>query len=148
MPPDTIRQSNFGRPPPTTLPMSWCSFSAEKDILAEQGMPFTSKFLVDLCLLLLVKHLRMSVYQPQMDGLIKRFNQTLKRIRWVGDREERNWYLFLPFVLFSVRKTPQARTGFTPFKLLFGQWPQNLLDMSRQAWVEQPSLCHLVVEHV
>lgn len=45
-----------------------------KDILTDQGTPFTSKLMSDLCRLLQVKHLRASVYHSQMNGLIERFN--------------------------------------------------------------------------
>lgn len=49
-------------------------------------MPFISKLTVDLCRLLQVKHLRTSLYHPQMDDLVERFNQTLKQmLRWVVD---------------------------------------------------------------
>lgn len=37
---------------------SWVSIM--KDVLMDQGTPFMSKLMVDLCLLLQVKHLRMS----------------------------------------------------------------------------------------
>lgn len=56
-------------------------------LLTNQGIPFVSKLLSDVCWLLQVKHIRRSVYHPQTNGLIKRFNQTLKRIlrRVVGE---------------------------------------------------------------
>lgn len=54
--------------------------SIPKDLLTNQGTLFMSKLMLDLCQLLQVKHLKTSVYHPQTDGLIKRFNQTLKRL--------------------------------------------------------------------
>lgn len=41
-----------------------------------QGTPFVTWLIQDLCQLLLVKHLRMSVYHPQTDGLVEQFNKT------------------------------------------------------------------------
>lgn len=70
-----------------------------KEILTDEGMPFMSKLMIDLCRLLQVKHLRTSVYYPQTDGLVKRFNQTLK---WVVDKDSRNWDLFLLYMLFAI----------------------------------------------
>ncbi|KAF4085715.1 hypothetical protein AMELA_G00098180, partial [Ameiurus melas] len=120
-----------------------------KDILTDQGTPFVSKLMADLCRSLQVKHLKTSVYHPQTDGLVERFNQTLKRmLRRVVDEEGRNWDLLLPYILFAVRKCPQASTGFTPFELLFGRRPQGLLDVAREAWEEQPSPLCLVIEYV
>ncbi|XP_060748945.1 uncharacterized protein LOC132861438 [Tachysurus vachellii] len=86
-----------------------------KDILSDQGTPFMSKLMMDLCRLLQLKHLRTSVYHPQTDSLVERFNQTLKSmLRKVVDQEGWSWDLLLPFVLFAIRETPQASTGFTP----------------------------------
>ncbi|XP_053486641.1 uncharacterized protein LOC128611284 [Ictalurus furcatus] len=98
-----------------------------KDVLTDQGTPFVSKLMADLCRLLQVKHLRTSVYHPQTDGLVERFNQTLKRM---------------------LRRCPQASTGFTPFELLFGRRPRGLLDVAHEAWEEQPSPFRSIVEYV
>ncbi|KAL0160841.1 hypothetical protein M9458_044566, partial [Cirrhinus mrigala] len=53
-----------------------------KEILTDQGTPFMSRLMVDLCRLLRVKQLRTTVYHPQTDGL---------------DRQD--WDLMLPYVL-------------------------------------------------
>ncbi|KAK3551824.1 hypothetical protein QTP70_028996, partial [Hemibagrus guttatus] len=103
-----------------------------KDILTDQGTPFTSQLTVDLCGLLQVKHLRTSVYHPQIDGLVERFNQTIKRMLCrVIDEEGRNWDLPLLYVLFAIRETPQASMGFTPFGLLFRWRPRGHADKDR-----------------
>lgn len=73
------------------------------DILTDQGTPFMSRLMADLCKLLQVKQLRTSVYHPQTDGLVERFNQTLKRmLRRVVVEDGRDWDLMLPYVLFGV----------------------------------------------
>ncbi len=88
------------------------------------------RLMADLCHLLKVKQLRTSVYHPQTDGLVKRFNQTLKQMLWqVVEEVGRDWDLMLPYVLFGIREVPQASTGFTPFELLFGCQPCRLLDV-------------------
>lgn len=40
-----------------------------KEVLTDQGTPFMSWLMADLCCLLKVKQLRTSVYHPQTDGL-------------------------------------------------------------------------------
>lgn len=42
-----------------------------KNILTDQGTPFVSKLMGDLCQLLQVKPLWTSVYHPQTDGLVQ-----------------------------------------------------------------------------
>ncbi len=44
------------------------------EILTDQGNPFMSRLMADLCRLLKVKQLRTTVYHPQADGLVERFN--------------------------------------------------------------------------
>lgn len=68
-----------------------------KHILTDQGTPFMSNLMIDLCRLLQVKNLRTSVYHLQTDGLVQRFNQTRKQLlQWVVDEDGRNWDLLLP----------------------------------------------------
>ncbi|KAL1258013.1 hypothetical protein QQF64_011257 [Cirrhinus molitorella] len=119
------------------------------EILTDQGTPFMSRLMADLCRLLQVKQLRTSVYHPQTDGLVERFNQTLKQmLRRVTAEDRRDWDRMLPYVLFGVREVPQASTGFTPFELLFGRQPRGLLDVAREAWEQQPPPYRTAVEHV
>lgn len=56
--------------------------------------------------------------------------------------------LLLPYILFAEWEAPQASTGFTPFELLFGRWPQALLDVTKEAWEEHSLHFHLVIEYV
>ncbi|KAL0148818.1 hypothetical protein M9458_055827 [Cirrhinus mrigala] len=119
------------------------------EILTDQGTPFMSRLMADLCRLLKVKQVRTSVYHPQTDGLVERFNQTLKQmLRRVTTEDKKDWDLLLPYVLFGVREVPQASTGFTPFELLFGRQPRGLLDVAREAWEQQPAAYRTVIEHV
>ncbi len=70
------------------------------EILTDQGTPFMSRLMADLCRLLRVKQLRTTVYQPQTDGLVKRFNQTLKQmLRRVVAEDKRDWDLMIPYMV-------------------------------------------------
>lgn len=80
-----------------------------------------SRVMADLCKLPQIKQLRTTVNHPQTDGLVERFNQTLKQmLRRVADEDKSDWDKMLPYVLFGIREVLQASTGFTPFELLFG----------------------------
>ncbi|KAL0169058.1 hypothetical protein M9458_037280, partial [Cirrhinus mrigala] len=119
------------------------------EILTDQGTPFMSQLMADLCRLLRVNQLRTTVYHPQTDGLVERFNQTLKQmLRRVAAEDKTDWDLMIPYVMFGIREVPQASTGFTPFELLFGRQPRGLLDVAREAWEQQPAPHRTVVEHV
>ncbi len=108
-----------------------------------------SRVMADLCRLLQVQQLRTSVYHPQTDGLVERFNQMLKQmLRRVVAEDGRDWDLMILYVLFGIREVPQASTEFTPFELLFGRQPRGLLDVVREAWENQPAPHHSLIEHV
>lgn len=98
-------------------------------------MPFVSKLMADLCKLLQVHHLCASVYHPQMDGLVKRFNHMLKQmLQNVVTDGSHNWDMLISYVLFTLRENSPRQymsTGFTPFKLLFRQRPQRLPDIAK-----------------
>ncbi|XP_066518865.1 uncharacterized protein [Hoplias malabaricus] len=120
-----------------------------KDIITDQGTPFVSRLVADLCKLLRIKHLPTSVYHPQTDGLVERCNQTLKRmLKKVVAQDGRDWDLLVPYVLFAVREVPQASTGFSPFELLYSRRPRGLLDVVREAWEQQPSPYRSIIEYV
>jgi len=94
------------------------------EILTDQGTNFMSRLLSEVYNLLLVimKAIQTSPYHPQMDGLVERFNQTLKAmLRKVADHEGKDWDKLLPYILFAYREVTQASTGFSPFKLVYGR---------------------------
>ncbi|KAL0152849.1 hypothetical protein M9458_051843 [Cirrhinus mrigala] len=94
------------------------------EILTDQGTPFMSRLMADLCRLLKVKQVRTSVYHPQTDGLVERFNQTLKQmLRRVAAEDKKDWDLLLPYVLFGIREPGEA-------------------------WEQQPAAYRTVIEHV
>ena len=49
-----------------------------QEILTDQGSNFTSQLLAELYRLLHIRPIKTSPYHPQTDGLVERFNQTLK----------------------------------------------------------------------
>ena len=120
-----------------------------KEILTDQGSCFMSQVLKELLSLLQVKQLRTLVYHPQMDGLVERFNKTLKQmLKKAMEADGKNWGQLLPHILFAVCEVPQASTGFSPFELLYGRRPRGLLDLAKDAWESQPSPHCTLVDHV
>ncbi len=53
--------------------------------------------------------------------------------------DAKHWDKWLEPLLFAVREVPQASTGFSPFKLLYGRQPRGVLDVLRETWEDGPS---------
>ncbi|MCG8044622.1 MAG: RNase H-like domain-containing protein [Candidatus Thiodiazotropha endolucinida] len=109
-----------------------------KEILSDQGSNFTSALMKELCKLLGVKKLQSTPYHPEANGLVERFNGTLKRMLtcFVQD-EQSEWDVLLPYLLFAYREVPQDTTGFSPFELLYGRHIRGPLTVIRESWEGQ-----------
>eukprot|EP00731_Ephydatia_muelleri_P004863 Em0002g1039a len=106
-----------------------------REILTDQGANFTSQLLAELYRLLQVHPIRTSPYHPQTDGLVERFNQTLKSmLRKTGTDGGKEWDKKIPYLLFAYREVPQASTGFSPFELLYGRDVRGPLDILKEVW--------------
>ena len=120
-----------------------------KEILTDQGTCFMSSVLSKLYQWLKIKRIRTSVYHAQTDGLVERFNKSLKHMmKKLIDTDGKDWDQLLPYVLFAIREVPQASTGFSPFELLYGRRPRGLLDVAKEAWESQPSPHRSVIDHI
>ena len=63
-----------------------------------------SQVLREMCRLLRVAQVRTSVYHPQTDGLVERFNKTLKSMmRKMITDDGKDWDQLLPYLLFAIR---------------------------------------------
>lgn len=121
-----------------------------REILTDQGTNFCSKFLRQVYSLLGIKGIRTTPYHPQTDGMVERFNQTLKSMlrKFVNDTGS-DWDQWLPYLLFAYREVPQASTGFSPFELLYGRPVRGPLDVLREAWErDQQSTATNIVDYV
>ena len=120
-----------------------------QDILTDQGSNFTSKLLQELYKLLHIHPIRTSPYHPQTDGLVERFNQTLKAmLRKCAMDEGKDWDKLLPYLLFAYREVPQDSTGFSPFELLYGRCVRGPLDVLKESWVASERGDQSVVSHI
>jgi len=77
--------------------------------------------MLDLCQLLGIHKLNTTAYGAQSDGMVERFNTTLKTmIRKHVDQFGTQWDKYLPGLLWAYRNTPHKSTGEKPSFLLFG----------------------------
>ncbi|KAG8538400.1 hypothetical protein GDO81_022717, partial [Engystomops pustulosus] len=127
----------------------FCRVGLPKEILTDQGTPFMSKVTKELCRLFNIKQLRTSVYHSQTDGLVERFNKTLKSmLKKVVNKDGKDWDVLLPYLMFVIREVPQASTGFSPFELVYGRHPRGLLDIAKETWEQEPTPHKSVIDHI
>ena len=120
-----------------------------QEILTDQGSNFTSQLLAELYRMLHVKPIRTTPYHPQTDGLVERFNQTLKlMLRKTTAKEGKDWDRLLPFLLFAYREVPQASTGFSPFELLYGHQVRGPLDILSESWQSDEKSDESIISHI
>ena len=73
------------------------------------------------CTLAGMKKIKTSPYHPQTDGMVERFNATLKRLlRKLVTNPQAKWDNCIPYVLWARRNTHKT-TGLYPYQLLFGK---------------------------
>jgi len=120
-----------------------------EEILTDQGPNFISQLLSEVYRLLHIKPIRTTPYHPQTDGLVERFNHTLKAmLRKTAAEEGKDWDRLLPYLLFAYREVPQASTGFSPFELLYGRCVRGPLDVLKESWEASTKSSESVVSYV
>ena len=91
-------------------------------IIHDRAAEFLSDFLQDTAAILGLKQLPTSGGHPQTDGLIERFNRTLKSmLTKLVDARGKNWDRLLGPVLLAYCTTPHSSSGETPFFLMYGR---------------------------
>ena len=120
-----------------------------KEILTDQGSNFTSQLLAEVYRLLHIQPIKTSPYHPQTDGLVERFNQTLKAMlrKTVWD-EGKDWDKWVPYLLFAYREVPQSSTGFSPFELMYGRQVRGPLDILKETWETSKKSSESVISYV
>ncbi|KAK3524881.1 hypothetical protein QTP86_011082 [Hemibagrus guttatus] len=74
-----------------------------------------------MCELLDIDKTRTTLFRPQSDGQVERFNATLQKIlATTSERCHWDWDLMVPHAVMAYRATKHSSTGFTPNMMLFG----------------------------
>jgi len=124
----------------------FCRVGIPQKLVSDQGSNFVGELMAQLYDQLGITKIKTSVYHPEANDLVERFNGTLKLMlkRFVQERVQ-NWDKFLPYLLFAYREVPCESTGYSPFELLFGRTVRGLLAVIKETWLEkQPSGSNLV----
>ena len=93
-------------------------------IIHDRAAEFLSNVLQETAQLIGIEQLPTSGGHPQTDGLVERFNRTLKQmLRKLVSKGGKDWDKKLGPVLFAYRTTPHSSSGETPFYLVNGRDP-------------------------
>jgi hypothetical protein len=120
-----------------------------QQIHTDQGRNFESDLFQEVCTLLDMNKTRTARYRPQSDGLIERFNRTLKQMlkSWT-ETYGRNWDDHLPYITMAYRATIHASTNCTPNLLMFGHEIQLPIDIMFPNTVDVPQCPNEYVEWI
>ena len=106
-----------------------------RTLTSDNGTQFTSETFEKFLQLMGVSHRLSPPYHAQSNGLVERFNGTLKlMLRKLAAEQPRDWDLYLPPLLFAYRDAPQSATGYSPFELIFGHRVRGPLTLLKEYW--------------
>ncbi|KAJ8029627.1 hypothetical protein HOLleu_29069 [Holothuria leucospilota] len=109
-----------------------------REILTDLGSQFTSGVMKELSRLLSIKNLTTTPYHPACNGLVERFNASLKSmLKKLCEEKPKDWDRYIAPILFAYRETPQDSTGFSPFELLYGRTIRGPMGILRELWTRQ-----------
>ena len=112
--------------------MDWVyAFGAPKRLHSDQGRQFESHLFQAMCEKMGIRKTRTTPYHPQSDGMVERFNRTLKDMISKYIRADGvDWDQKVQPCTFAYNSSVHAATGHTPFFLLHGFEPRSPLDVA------------------
>ena len=104
-----------------------------KEILSDQGSQFLSAVMKEMCRLLSLKQLVTTPYHPMCNGLVEKFNGTLKTmLRHMCAEKPKDWDRYVGPLLFAYREVRQESLGYSPFELLYGRTVRGPMSILRE----------------
>ena len=90
-------------------------FGVPESLLSNRGTNLLSHVMIDLCKMLGIKKLNTTVYYPECDGMVERFNRTLKTsLHKHATTYGNQWDQYLYDVLYAYCNTLHESTGEMP----------------------------------
>ena len=106
-----------------------------EEVLSDLGTQFVSKCMEEVSRLLFIKPLTTTPYHSICNGLVERFNGTLKKmLRRLCNEQPRQWHRFVNPLLFANREAPQEATRFSPFELLNWRIVRRPIQILKELW--------------
>ena len=108
------------------------------EILSDMGKQFTSDLMHKVSKLLSVSQLTTTPYNPACNGLVEKFNGTLKNmLKKLCVEKPKQWDRYIDPLLFAYREAPQDSLGFSPFELLYGRTVRGPLSILKELWTNE-----------
>ncbi|KAM7288160.1 uncharacterized protein ISCGN_031849 [Ixodes scapularis] len=134
--PDAVALKTIGTPVVAeALVDMFTRYGVPREVLSDRGSAFTSDLMKEVGRLLSVRRLLTTPYHPMSNGLVEKFNGTLKlMLRRMCQERPKDWDRYLPALLLAYREVPQSSLRFSPFELLYGRTVRGPLTILREVW--------------
>ena len=100
-----------------------------------------SECMQEVSRLLSIKGLTSMPYHPICNGLVKRWNGTLKSmLKRLCQDQLKQWHKLINPVLFAYREVTQESTGFSPFQLLYGHSVRGPGTILKELWTKEVNI--------
>ncbi len=105
-------------------------FGCLLQLKSDQCRNFESELFCEVCRLLQITKMRSTLFRPESNGLVERFNLALARmIRSFVNKNEKDWDLYLPLLTAAYRSTVHPATGYTPNLMMLGRETRLPVDL-------------------
>ena len=112
-----------------------------EEVLSDLRTQFTSDCMKEVSRLLSIRRRTTSPYHTACNGLVEKFNGTLKRmLRRLCHEQPRQWHRLINPLLFAYREARQEVTGFSPFALLYGRTVRGPVQILKELWSEKEEI--------
>lgn len=99
-------------------------------INTDQGASFQGKLMRQLCQMLGLEKTNTTIYHPQSDGIVERYNRTLiNMLRCLEPDQKDDWRSYVNSLTYAYNCTRHDSTGHSPFYLMFGRKPRLPIDV-------------------
>ena len=115
--------------------------SIPKEVLTDQGTQFMSDYIQEVSKVLTIKGLTSTPCHPIYNGLVERWNRTLKSmLKRLCKDQPKQWHRLINPVLFAYREVPQESTGFSPFQLFYGRSVRGPGTILKELWTKEVNI--------
>ena len=91
----------------------------------------------EVCKLLGVSQSNTTSYHLKCNGLVEKFNGTLKKmLRTLCSEQPKQWHRYINALLFAYREVPQDSTLFTPIEVMYGRTVRGPVNILRELWTK------------